>query len=314
MTPTISFEERLLDELVRAHKEMQRKAPHHRRSVALVGVAAAVAAVLVGQGVGLFGSSAPASAAVQTLKKLAKVAQSDAVTSTFMPGTYAFVQSQGINEWADNTEPGHGFVAEVPYSEERWLGYDGSGRIVDTYASTGYNFPTQQDYENWVASGKPSPANSDDSYSAGQLALTQDGIDELTLPADPKAIMQVVQSHIAAGIGTARLPYAEFQIIGDLLFNSVEKPTVRVGLFTVAESIPGLVYNGTVSTPSGTKGEGISLVNPISGHSIELIFDPTSASLVGKETWATGASGEKTLINWSSYSTSMITASDAQAN
>jgi hypothetical protein len=307
-SPERSFEDRLLDELltVQAEMEVPAPAPARRRwgrAFALTGVAAAIAAAVVLQALpGSVNSLQPASAAAE-LQKLSAVVSS-IPAETLAPGQYLYTESV-----SNSGGPVHVLspVYNVEYDETRqfWVAPDGSGHGVFTFSNV--TFPTAQDQAAWVAQGSPdlvSLMSGASTFGPGNYGPMK--VDEFTLPTDQAQLSQIIASLItgvtSAQPGTTEYSMVEFDYIGLLLQETAAPPDVRAALLTLAESIPGITLIGPTTAPEGVSGVGIVTPSPTGGGSSrELIFNPTTGTLIAQEQWLTDSSGAKTLERWTSY-------------
>jgi len=301
------FEERLLNELLQVQATLRDSAVVRRRrrgwGIGLSSVAAVIVAALVLQvAPGPVNSPQRASAATE-LHKLSVIVSSQPAVA-LEPGQYLYTESisnsPGPVHMLDNSY-------NIEYVEDRqfWVAPDGAGHGV--FTTSDVTFPTPQDQAAWVAQGSPDLAAKlagESTFGPGNYGPM--GVDEFTLPTDQSQLSQVIASHLTsetpAQPGSLEYAAVEFDYIS-LLLNETAAPTaVRAALLTLAEGLPGITLIGPDTAPQGVSGIGFSAGAPLGGGtSRELIFNPSTGALVAQEFWSTDASGNKTLVQWTSY-------------
>ncbi len=166
--------------------------------------------------------------------------------------------------------------------EERWIGPDGSGRVLSTPKPL--TFPSPRDEERWSAAGRPSGASKpeDRNLNATELARSIDpglpSIDEL--PTDPDALHALLRE--AASRAGAPVNVRTFELVGELLGQAAATPQLRAALFGVASQIDGIEDVGATRDPLGRSGQAVAIRSDYSGSRTRqlLIFDPAKAQLL----------------------------------
>jgi hypothetical protein len=217
---------------------VRRRRTTTRRAAAAIVVAAAVATVAV-----LLPSMSrtPAANASATLLALAEVAGLNGWES---PGDGQFIYARSSGERADC---GGGSCILHGFERERWVGSDGSGRIVET------------------AGGR----TSDEAFEGGQLPFF-DGRTWLGL--DREALRQEV-----ADLADQEDPteFTLFVQIGRLMGETELLPEMRIALFELAATFRGTVKLEAPVDALGRSGVGVGFVS--GGIRYEILFDEDSA-------------------------------------
>jgi hypothetical protein len=229
-----------------------------RWRIAAPAVAAAVAVgllavpVIVGNGTG----GAQFASAADALNSAAAVAGSQPMAAP-AAGQYLYTKTEGLG-WRIMLGPstdGSSLVTQTskstPYTEEAWLGTDGSGERIGT-----------QD-------GKPYH----DTYRAGELSWE----DNSNLPTDPSALLKVIES---GDLGGASHPSVSvmFQIVGETLQGGYASPELRSALYQVAANLPGVELVGNAQDHIGREGTEVAYTH--SSMRDGLIFDPSTSQVL----------------------------------
>ena len=199
----------------------------------------------------------------------------------------------------------------MPVTREIWIGPDGSGRLLETNGTP--TFLTPHDKAVWEAAGRPSldgGKTSDEAFGRGGLYY----LDLSKLPTDTAALRRlIVERKIEGGpAGDAET----FTIIGDLLRETYASPALRAALYQVAAGLPGVELIGTVKDEAGRTGIAVGYTS--NGYRQELIFDPTTAALLGEQSVVADAAKVKphepagTVVGWSVYLASGVVDSTSQ--
>jgi hypothetical protein len=151
------------------------------------------------------------------------------------------------------------------------------------------------------ASGR-SRTISDEDYGPGGLYFE----DLSALPTDTAAMTALVRERASK---TARpLDVQMFVVVGDLLKETGAAPEVRAALYRVAAGIPGVELIGNVRDRAGRQGVAVArTIYHFTGTQRDtLIFDPTTATLLGTEMvrtpWLYGvATKEPTMVSYVVY-------------
>jgi hypothetical protein len=231
-----------------------------RRSLALVGATAALAAVAFVVLPG--GAGTPVDArAVDSLLAAGRAAAA-AVDAPLGPGdrVYSKTVDSNLHYAASATKQGGPPTTNgtlVRTTSESWLTADGAlvrRDVVDGQASVLRLGPT----------GAQEPAT-----------LTYDAARKL--PTDPAALERWIRER-TAGQGES----ADVEVwvaVQDMLLSPVAPPKLRAALYDVAAGLPGVVYLGQVTDPLGRTGIGVALAHGDDSHArgrMELVFDPTT--------------------------------------
>jgi hypothetical protein len=263
--------------------------PRRRRrtviAIAAAGLALAIAIPIALPG-GVTGGADPAAAAV--LHRVALRAAKQPPEPTPGPGQYLYTRSESAPTLLYVVGDGNTFLFRFPMTRESWLGHDGSGRIRNTWGPV--TFPSAEDREKWTAAGSPDlyevqtdgdlheERSEDDRFARGELNNPNRYAD---LPADPDELLELIESRELGG--GPRGDWQTFSIIGDLLREASPPPKVRAALYQVAAELPGVELLGAVVDGAGRPGVAVAYTNPSSDSRsrMELIFDPTTAELLG---------------------------------
>jgi len=296
-------------------RQAARRRGIRRRWIAATGVAAAiVAAAFI---VPALLSDSPLggvqSAAAEALSNVATVAADQQWTAP-VPGQFVYTKTRAV--WESSTYgagPKHDqdFSVLMPVTRQAWIGLDGSGRLLETDGTP--TFLTAQDRAAWVAAGRPSLGTgktSDEAYGKGGLSY----LDLSKLPTDVAQLRQmIVERKIEGGpAGDAET----FTIVGDLLRETSASPALRAALYEVASELPGVELIGTVKDHAGRTGTAVGYTS--NGYRNELIFDPTTAALLGEESIVADSAKVKphlptgTVMGWSVQLASGVVDSTSQ--
>ena len=307
--------------------------PTHRRalvaaSVAVVaGAAAVVTTVLPGTPGG------PTSAAASVLSHEARVAAQQAPTE-LPAGEYLYTKSvvqqlatfgygnsgRSVLPGATVSGPSESFNVLRLVTRQVWSAADGSGRMVEQFGPP--SFPTTADRQAWEADGSPSlsPSSGTIDQTEGPGSLTVANLS--ALPTDPATLgNEIAERKVIDGPqGNAET----FKIIGELLSETDASPALRSALYEVAAGLSGVSLVGTVTDSLDRSGTAVSYST--AGETHELIFNPTTSSLLATEDTVTNPSeaglsvpvgtvvGSTTYVVSSPVSSTIATASPDQAS
>lgn len=285
----MAFEQDVLDlalESLRTRQEADlgpagRHRPARRRRTAIAIAAAGVAigiAVPIALPGGGTGGAEPAAAAL--LHRVALRAAQQPPEPAPEPGQYLYTRSESFSTSVYVAGEGTTFLFRQPNTRESWIGPDGSGRILN--ASGAVTFPTAEDQATWIAAGSPDlyeNLTDDESYGPGELL----SLDYTDLPTDPEELLDLIERREV--IGGPSGDWETFAIIGDLLRETSTSPKVRAALYQVAAELPGVELVGRVVDGAGRAGVAVAYTNWDSEAPSrrELIFDPTTAALLGED-------------------------------
>jgi hypothetical protein len=245
--------------------------------VLIGGLAAALLLALPPHGPG--GSQRPVASA---LLAVARAAQAQPVHSGSGRYHYSRLEETSLGTYA--TDPP--FSVLIRRVEERWIGPDGTGRLLSTPQAP--TFPSARDEERWKAAGRPmgTPHTRDRKLTATELARSIDPalapVDEL--PLDPDALH--AQLREAARHAGAPINVRIFELVGELLGHAATTPHLRAALFTVASQIEGIENVGATRDPLGRPGQAVAIRSDYSGSLTRqlLIYDPATAQLLASRT------------------------------
>jgi hypothetical protein len=231
------------------------------------------------------------------------------------PGQFKYTETVAINEADTLNDHGHTFAVDYSQHEQQWIGWNGSGRQVET--STDPTFPTPRDHAQWVADGSPSLATppADQSYGPGQLSDGPGQTDLARLTTDPAALAALISARKIEGGPPG--PAEDFTQVGDLLRASAAPPALRAALFQVAARIPGVTVVAQARNHSGRPGTGLVYRSPVTSGPYrgqvdqrELIFDPATSDLIGEQAaFVNPVTGATTDLSWTDYLKSFVVSS-----
>jgi hypothetical protein len=293
----MTFEQDVLDLALKSLRERQgsgilapasrRPRPRQRTAIAIAaaGIAIAIALPIVLPGGGT-GGAEPAAAAL--LHRVALRAAQQPPEPIPGPGQYLYTRSESAPTFLYVVGNGDTFLFHFPMTRESWLGHDGSGRIFNTWGPV--TFPTEEDRAKWIVAGSPDlyeiqtdgdldeRRTEDDYFAPGELT---DPNRYANLPPDPEELLELIESREL--VGGPNGDWETFSIIGDLLREASPPPKVRAALYQVAAELPGVELVGRVVDGAGRPGVAVAYTNPSSDlrSRLELIFDPTTAELLG---------------------------------
>jgi hypothetical protein len=284
------FEREVLEialEALRDRSEVNRppiRRPVRRRwrsgiAISAAGVAIAIALPIVLPGGGTGGAD-PAAAGL--LHRAALRAAARPAEPLPGDGEYLYSKSTGSSRFVYVVGDGDTFVFHATGTRESWIGSDGSGRIIETPESI--TFPTDRDRAAWIAAGSPSlewVVEGDPEFEhlePGSLVPN----DFTGLPTDPEELRELIERREL--IGGPPGDYETFVIVGDLLRETWTTPQVRAALYQVAAELPGVELVGRVVDDAGRAGVAVAYAQPggDARSRLELIFDPTTAELLGE--------------------------------
>ena len=328
-SPAEAAETRRANGATRAPRRVVRR---RRWALVACAAAAAVAAALVVPG--LFTKTPVGgvqNAAAAALNQAADVAAAQDAMAPPTAGQFMYTKSQSVFESTfaavdpqDKPSPGAPessaspgtqanlvFTVLTPVTREAWIAPDGRGRLLETNGQS--TFLTPHDEAVWKEAGKPdldSGRTSDESFGKGGLSF----MDLSGLPTDADALRKlIVERKVEGGpAGDAET----FTIIGDMLRETYAPPALRAALYRIAATLPGVDLLGTVQDHAGRSGTAVGYTNH--GDRNVLIFDPTTAALLGEEsvvvdpTVAHEPVPAGTVMSWSVYLASGVVDSTAQ--
>lgn len=259
-----------------------------------LGFAGAVAlALALVSGLGSGGVQPPAATAAELLQRAADVA-AEGPDPVLRPGQFWYTRSESTTRTTYGDRPSFSFLSQV--RRESWIGRDGGGRVRQ-YAVGGRRFLSPRDRENWIASGRPKPAEGvmdvslaeqdgsipEKTYYLGTMGLTYDEM--RALPTDVDSLYARVELEGRRWADGNKLPLSDaphqmFTIVGDMLRETPMPPALRAALFRVAARIPGVELVGETTDAAGRSGVAVALGEP--HRRAELIFDADTAALLGE--------------------------------
>jgi hypothetical protein len=259
----------------------QRRPRRRRRTAIAIAIAAAGLALAIAFPIalpgGFTGGADPAAAAV--LHRVALRAARQPMEPSPSAGQYLYTKSQSFSTSLYVVGDGNTFLYWQPAVRESWIGPNGSGRIRDTSGSV--TFPTEEDRATWVAAGSPDLYENlaeDELFDPGELMYGNHS----ELPTDPEALRELIERREIVGGPSG--DWETFAIIGDLLRETSLQPKERAALYQVAAELPGVELVGRVMDGAGRPGVAVAYTrtNSDAPSRHELIFDPTTAELLGE--------------------------------
>ncbi|MDP9225751.1 MAG: CU044_5270 family protein [Actinomycetota bacterium] len=262
--------------------------PPRRRFVALI---AATAALLVAVGLvvtlpqGVPGGPDPAAAAV--LHRFARIA-GHAPASAQPPADGEFVYRKTMDTGLALFLPGPGLepiAYRISGVEERWLGTDGSARVI--YREGHPEFLTDADRDAYEAIQGTAAGEAwadhrfgrvyDQRYGPGELG--GEGLPDLSkLPTDPVELRQLLYDREIMGGPPG--DWESFAIAADVLGQGYLSPELRSAMYEVMSTIPGTQVIGTVKDELGRAGIAIGYTHD--GIRDEIIFDRQTGTILSK--------------------------------
>jgi hypothetical protein len=264
------------------------------------GVAAAIILALVVPAITpLGGPGAPDPAVAGLLKRFSTIAANLPAEPAPRAGQYIYSETMMTESFVFISGSGTRFVYTAPLTSKRWLGTDGSGRIVETWGEP--TFASQGDraaYEGYVSSGGARSdkqtfdwgTTTDERYAAGELGWR----DTSSLPTDPTALGRLIEDRqIVDGPDG---DWESFVLAADLLRDSYARPELRAALFTYMATLPGIELVGRTTDATGRPG--IALASTHDGERYEVVFDHRTAKVLEERSVAlTNDNGDRVLQN-----------------
>jgi hypothetical protein len=167
------------------------------------------------------------------------------------PGQYVYTRTEGVGVMISSSGDGSTTTSSGPFTQEFWLGTDGSGERRGT-----------RDGEPYIVRFAPGDLSFDD-YS--------------NLPSDPGKLSDLIHS---GGLGGGNHPSDAvcFQTIAETLEQGYVSPAVRSALYQVAAEISGVELEGNVTDHIGRQGVEVSYTH--AGTRRGLIFDPSTSEVL----------------------------------
>jgi len=246
-----------------------------RVSVAAIFAVAGVITLIATLVPGTNGSSQSAAAAV--LNHLASQAAQE--PTTLGAGQYYYTEVQQPTTISEETLPSGAVLSSyVLGTVQTWVAADGSGRQVTTTDPTP-RFFTSGDQALWIAAGKPPipiPPNqlsSTQDFGPGSASEVNGPVplyDVSGLPTDPSALATVLSNENPGRTSLGMLPAGISALDSGTLFTRtvalLQGPDVgatsalRMALYQVLATVPGMQLLGTTTDPAGQSGLGFRLV------------------------------------------------------
>lgn len=266
-----------------------------RLRLAVAGIA--LAALFIALPVGLFGGGGEVQPAVgQVLREVATIAAAqDPVLPG--PGQYLYTRSkgaylQGSAYGPKRSKDGHPCGANhpceaigtwsvlVPSEEQTWVSLDGSrkGRVRRVAGKP--RFVSADQRAVWVAAGSPPLRTGQVEDSA--ISGSSPRIDAAGLPTAPAALRHLIEARKIPGVEGPPGEAETFTLIGDMLRASYLPAAVRAALYELTAELPRVELLGEVKDPVGRPGTGIAFTDRKRHTRHELIFDPTTSTLLGE--------------------------------
>jgi hypothetical protein len=222
-------------------------------------------------------------AAASILQGFAEIARNAPTEPAPQPGQYVYTETTSVESYVYTSGDGkYRFVYSIPTTEQRWLGTDGSGRIVTT-TGTDPSFPTAADrerYEAYVASGGPETdgfkfdfgTTSTQDFGAGQLAWT----DTSTLPTDTAALGRLIDDRTI--VDGPKGDWESFALATDLIRDSYARPELRSALYSYMAGLSGIEVLGN-TTDAHARG-GVALASSHDGMQYVVVFDRVTGKIL----------------------------------
>jgi len=274
-----------LDERLVLDIRAGRPSPSRRRRIrSAIAAVAALAVVAIVLAIVLPGGApgGPSAAAASLLHRFERIARNAQPEPTPEPGQYVYSETR--SEASRVFVSGDGkfrFVYRVPMTEQRWLGLDGSGKVI---TSTGQpSFPTAADraaYSAYVASGDTTAdgwvfdwgASTTDLYAAGELWWR----DTSGLPTDPAELGRLIDERKI--VGGPPGDWESFALATDLIRDSYARPELRSALYSYMSGLSGIEVLG--ATTDGIGRTGIALASTHDGLRHVFVFDRKTAKIL----------------------------------
>jgi hypothetical protein len=262
----------------------------HRRHLAPLGLAGALAAVAAGMVLALSlrgGAANPPSAAAIVLQRAARVAEAGGGPRVLRPGEYWYVKTiwttTGVGFAGARGRP-LGLIVNglSTYERQAWIGLDRPGR-VESHVVGPPMFLTAAARQKWIRAGRPPEQNAGFSGSLPPNAFDLPYRELLVLPTNVDALWQLLYRKAQGGSAAWRR-HEMFTEIGDLLREDPIPAKVRAALYLVAARIPGIRLLGLTRDGIGRPALAVALNDTLYGERSELLFDPKTSSLLGERT------------------------------
>jgi hypothetical protein len=181
--------------------------------------------------------------------------------------------------------PGPGlepFAYRTPMTEERWLGLDGSGRVISSLGHpTFLSGADRAAYEAFLESAAAESWGEfgwgeryEDRYGPGEL--TGPVLEPSTYPTDVNTLRaRLVQEE---GEGGSNGDWGVFTYAVDILAVSYMSPELRAAFYEVMSTVPGTELIGRVEDPLGRPGVAIGYTRE--GVRDEVIFDRRTGDIL----------------------------------
>jgi hypothetical protein len=277
---------------------LRTRARWRRPRLAFVAAGVALAALLVALPIGILGGSGKVQpAAAEVLRATAEVA---AEQEPIAPGHGQFLYTRSKDAYLGSVpynpdcprggtserpcELTHDWSMLLPSEVETWVSFDDSlrGRIRRVLGKP--RFVSADQRAGWVAAGSPPvsrPRRVEDSAVSGSDVLFD--VEALTeLPSDPVELREMIEAREIPGIGGPPGEAETFVLIGDMLRGTYLPSALRAAIYEVTAELPGVELRGEVEDPLGRAGIGIAFTDERRGIRHELIFDPTTSTLLGE--------------------------------
>ncbi len=253
-----------------------------------------VAAILVLQVVLPPGSGGPGLSAAQEIRRLGRLSVANEPTIALGPSQYVYVQTLDWTKQAQGDLSIEYDIA-VEAKTEFWIAKDGSGRRDTTLQQV--NFVSELDRDNWVQLGSPPLPQVGDTdqarYAPGDLHFfTVEG-----LPTDPEELRRVLEKGNVIDIGDGAVNV--LSSIGSLLSQENLSPELRLALFEVAATTPGISVQYDVTDPQGRPAVSITATD-VSGDT-KVFLDQSDGRLLAFSVDYPAGEGHAAFTEWHVY-------------
>lgn len=257
-------------------RSMWMRAPARRRVSWVVAAAAVTVLVIVGSAVlPVGGPVGPNPAVADVLRRFSRIAAKAPAEVPPKPGQYVYWETRSETTFLFFPGPDlETFAYRVPVTEERWVGLDGSGRVISTWGQP--TFLSEADSRAYEAFLDSPAAESwefdwgkryEDRYDPGELGSPV--LDSATYPADVDSLrVQLVREEAEGG---SNGNWGVFTWASGMLPVSYMSPQLRAAFYEVMSTIPGTELIGRVADDLGRPGVVIGYTRE--GVRDEVIFD-----------------------------------------
>lgn len=230
--------------------------------------------------------------AASVLRRAALVARDVPVRAVPGPGQFLYTKQEisivSIIPLVSTPSTNPPMAAMIDFFDQyKWVSSNGAGREVEVETRRP-TFLSPADEARWRANGSAQSVfqGTSGSYSTGPNEIkSASRVD--ALPTNPSTLTRMFAEGRIDDVGEVfptGHPYdtaATWNVISNLLLNTLDPPALLSALYRVAASLPGVQYVGTVTDPAGQSGTAVGYEQD--GVLNEIIFDPKTAALLASE-------------------------------